>query len=506
MGNNSVKFFLLLSFIEGLVVMGTELLGAKMLAPFFGSSLYVWSSVMAITLGGLAFGYFFGGKISLREKQKLNLYKILLIGSLFTMLMPFTSKVALNIIGFYSLLPAVFCSTFIVLFPPVFLMGMVSPIIIKIISKNTNESGNSAGTVYAISTFGGIISTLAFGFYVIPVYGLTMPAIISGATLGILPLIMLVKKKRYSDTLPFVIGIIISLYQLIFDFNQPREGVDLIYKSEGILGQISVYDYSSNNFNKAGNNSEKVRWLYVNGISQTKENRSINLDENSEKYFTYVPKLTDYISSLNLKNKSVLLLGLGGGSLAKSLFENGYNVEVCELDKRINYVAKTYFDLPETINVTVDDARHFIKLSKNKYDVIIFDTFRGEETPSHIITKESLVEVKKILNKDGHVLINSYNYIEGKKGVGLQSIYKTLIDANLSTEVWPTSIDVNNRNLLFISSLNKVEKNEEFLDMSKIDISKAQVLTDEYPAFEMLNGLAGLDWRISAINNNQTTN
>ena len=62
------NFYFLLSFIEGASVMAAELLGAKMLAPYFGSSLYVWASVLAITLGGLAVGYYVGGILSYKSK------------------------------------------------------------------------------------------------------------------------------------------------------------------------------------------------------------------------------------------------------------------------------------------------------------------------------------------------------------------------------------------------------------------------------------------------------
>jgi predicted membrane-bound spermidine synthase len=196
MQKTSVKFFLLLSFIEGSAVMATELLGAKMLAPFFGSSLYVWSSVMAITLGGLAAGYFAGGVFSTRNNPEKTLYKIMIGAAVFTVLLPFTSSMSLQLFGYFSLLPAVTINAILILFPPVFLMGMVSPMIIRNIASDANDAGKSAGTVYAISTVGGILATFAFGFYIIPHFGLVYPAVLSGLILGVLPLIQLVKKKE----------------------------------------------------------------------------------------------------------------------------------------------------------------------------------------------------------------------------------------------------------------------------------------------------------------------
>ena len=502
MNKKFTKYLLLLSFIEGASVMGTELIGAKMLAPFFGSSLYVWSSVMAITLGGLACGYFFGGRLSAKKDNELTLYRVLLVASLFTVLMPYTSEIALSLFGLRSLLPAVIASSLLLLFPPVFLMGAVSPLIIENISKAGENSGKAAGTVYAISTVGGILSTFLFGFYVIPNFGLTIPAIVTGLILGIFPIISLLKKKDNRSIIVFSITIVLCIVQ-IYSHNQSKfqEGVKILYKSEGLLGQILVMDFANDYYfddsTLVGQNS---RWLYVNQISQTKDNPYARIDKGEERYFTYIYSFTELLKSSKEK-KDVLLLGLGGGSMAKNLTANGFNVDVCELDKRMEYVARNYFDLPKDINVTIDDARHYVKTHSKKYDAIIFDTFKGEETPNHIITEESLKEVVRILNPNGFLLINSFNFIEGERGLGMRSIYKTLTNAGFNTSIWPTDKNVNDRNLLFVSSFSELTENSEYLNLKKIDFSDAQLLTDEYPAFEVLNGDAALEWRRWAIKN-----
>jgi predicted membrane-bound spermidine synthase len=502
MNNKTVKYFLLLSFIEGATVMGTELLGAKMLAPYFGSSLYVWSSVMAITLGGLAAGYFFGGRLSVRKNRETILYSVLLVAALFTVLMPFTSKFALYMFGLRSLLPAVIASSSVILLPPVFLMGAVSPLIIGNITTNGTDSGKAAGTVYAVSTVGGILATFLFGFYIIPNFGLTIPAIISGITLATLPLISLLKKKDFNSLILFGFILFASIYQgYDYLYIKPNSKyISEIYKKEGLLGQIIVLDYDNGYYSGdstlTGQNS---RWLYVNRISQTKDNPYAIGLEGDEKYFTYVYRFTKLLKNLPKENRDILLLGLGGGSIAKHLTENGFKVDVCELDKRIAYVAKNYFDLPKEVNVTIDDARHHVKTTKQKYDAIIFDTFKGEETPHHIITIESLEEVKKILNPGGLLLINSFNFIEGEKGLGLRSLYKTLDNSGFNTSIWPSDKEVNDRNLLFVASINKHPMYSEYLNLDIINFDDAQILEDEYPVFEVLNSKASLEWRRWAI-------
>lgn len=196
MNSRQKYFFLFLSFIEGASVMAAELTGAKMLAPFYGSSLYVWASVMAVTLAGLAGGYFIGGILSSGKNPEKRLYWALLAAGIFIMLMPFTAKFSFWIFGALSLIPAVIITSLVVLFPPVFMMGMVSPLIIRNINTDASNAGRDSGLVYAISTVGGIIATFLFGFYIIPFVGLTIPAIVTGIILGIIPCVLLLRNKN----------------------------------------------------------------------------------------------------------------------------------------------------------------------------------------------------------------------------------------------------------------------------------------------------------------------
>lgn len=505
MNKQRLTWFLLLSFLEGGTVMGTELLGAKMLAPFFGSSLYVWSSVMAITLGGLAAGYYTGGVLSTRKNPERNLYVVLLFATVFTALMPFVSQFALFLFGTRSLIPAVIASSLMILFPPVFLMGTVSPLIVRNITVEEDKAGRAAGTVYAVSTLGGILATFLFGFYIIPVFGLTRPALFSGLLLGILPAVALIKKKDKTGIIVSGVLLWVIFSQLQFNKNAAQyihSDIKVVYESEGLLGQILVLDFPNDVYYSdstlAGTNT---RWLFVNRISQTMENPAARAEKGEEENFTYVGLIDKAIDTFPVTRKKVLLLGLGGGSIAKTLSHHGCKVEVCELDKRITYVAKTYFELPESVTVYNDDARHFIRNCKNHYDVIIFDLFKGEETPSHVITTESLAEVKSLLNPGGMVFLNGFGFFEGKRGKGMRSLYKTFVESGFDTRVLPTEPDEMQRNLLFIASRQKLPHDERYFVVSTEQSDDAVVLTDDIPAFEHVNALAGLTWRRMAIQN-----
>jgi hypothetical protein len=174
--NNNLKTkspLYIISFIEGSALMAAEIISAKVMAPYYGSSLYVWTSVFVCTLSGLAAGYFLGAKISLKPNPMRYLPYILAFSTLYFLVMsPLAGFIMESTLGmpirFGSLV-----SVLVFLFPLLLAFGMVSPLIIKILTDNPQFSGENAGKIYTVSTFGGILTTLLFGFYFIPGIGIT---------------------------------------------------------------------------------------------------------------------------------------------------------------------------------------------------------------------------------------------------------------------------------------------------------------------------------------------
>src|ERR1700752_4089642 len=128
---------------------------------------------MAITLGGLASGYFIGGQISKRANKVQNLFFILLIAVCALCLMPTISKSFYFFGRIFSLIPAVILSVFVLLFPAMLCMGATSPLLISLLTEEAEHSGANSGKIYAISTVGGIIATFLCGFYLIPTIGIS---------------------------------------------------------------------------------------------------------------------------------------------------------------------------------------------------------------------------------------------------------------------------------------------------------------------------------------------
>jgi hypothetical protein len=165
------------------------------------------------------------------------------------------------------------------------------------------------------------------------------------------------------------------------------------------------------------------------------------------------------------------------------------------LYERVGTAARDYFDLNQKVNVHIDDARRFINNTKKKYDLIVFDVFKGEENPAHIITKESLEIVKSKLNTSGMIVINGYGYRTGNKSKGTKAIVKTLQQAGFQTNILPSSKKEDEGNLLiFAKQFNFKTQNKAFT-FSPIDIQQAPILSDDQPILELLNIEAVAAWR-----------
>jgi predicted membrane-bound spermidine synthase len=178
-----------MSFIEGGALMVTEIAGAKLVAPFYGNSLYVWAAVLGLTLGGLAAGYFAGAYVSRRWPRHDVLYAIMLLAALLMALMPWTAAAVMAASSGLDLRPGIVLSCLVFLFPPLVCFGMASPLIIRLLSVDGASSGHVSGKVYAVSTLGGIIFTILVAFHTIPEIGLRQTLLAGAVLLAILPLL-----------------------------------------------------------------------------------------------------------------------------------------------------------------------------------------------------------------------------------------------------------------------------------------------------------------------------
>lgn len=498
---NGRPLLLFLAFTEGAAVMIAELVGAKMLAPLYGSSLYVWGAVIGMTLISLTAGYYLGGLLSYRKHRRDMVYWFMLCAALLIVLMPTVAHTMMTTsISDMETIRAILLLTSIYLLPPLLLLGATPPLIISILASEVDAAGNTAGRVYAISTVGGILATFGAGFWLLPEFGLTRTAIAGGIGLSILPLILLIGRRHWPALVYPALLVVILL---------PREGgiehprVEILYESEGLLGQLKVMDIGI--ADQQGTIRRTDRVLFVNRTGQTWINR-----DTGEPVWDYV-RFLQSIGSLAPAGSRTLLLGLGGGIIARKLQDLGHTVDSVELDERIAKIARDYFNLEHNGELFVDDGRHFMRSTDRRYDLIVFDVFQAEVPPAHMLTLEAFRDLRRLLNPGGFVIINYSGFITGSTGIGARSIYKTLLEAGYRVDLLPTGTQERTRNNLMIASDRDMDYSttrvpiiaggrvrplpQFFMDPAAIDIEDALILRDNQPVLEKLNLEAAAIWR-----------
>ncbi|MGA8708146.1 MAG: fused MFS/spermidine synthase [Steroidobacteraceae bacterium] len=154
---------------SGLFVMGVELLGGRLLAPFFGSSIYVWGAIIAVFMLALSLGYLAGGRASLSAPSLRRLALILLVAALCLLPTLLFGDALLEWLStlipdprFGSLLGAT-----LLFFLTTAVSGMVSPYAVRLLVADRASAGHDAGKLYFVSTFGSAAGTLLTSFYLV---------------------------------------------------------------------------------------------------------------------------------------------------------------------------------------------------------------------------------------------------------------------------------------------------------------------------------------------------
>ncbi len=483
--------------VEGGVVMMVELGGVNLMAPFYGTTLYVWAAVLSVTLGGLALGYFLGGKVARRYSGLLSVPWILLIGAMLVAMMPVSGKLIMPVTFGTGIRLGSLLSALTVIAPPLVLMGMISPVIIQLRVQDVNGAGKEAGTIYAISTVGGIIMTLALGFYLLPELGIMLSITIVTGLLCLAAITFLLLRKNYRP-----IGAIILVFAPLLSLTPTsiEEHIQLLYQDDSVMGQLTVYDF----IDESGSDA---RCLLVNGVPQ-------NLMVKKYEPFSAwsYPHRIATIASIKPAGSRALLVGLGAGHLAMELKGLDFKVDAVEIDARMQEIGQRFFGFDqEGVNVIIDDGRHFIAQTNQKYDIVILDVIKGESPAHYMLTIEALGDVRSILNNDGILLLNFQGYLDGDRGLAARSVYLTLEHSGFHVK-HHRALDADS-DILFIASKQKLSVEQidesrlnlccqilafepyELVSEDEIDKSDAIVFVDDKPVFNKINLPWTEEWR-----------
>lgn len=461
---------LILVFVGGIVSLGLEVSGPRLLAPYFGTTNPIWAAQIGFTLVGLSIGYFIGGRVADRHPDPRLLCTLTTIAALAAGLIPFISRPILswsvtgfnqvfsgNASGGIGLFLASLFGILLLFTIPTVLLGMVSPFAVRLSVRQVGTTGESAGSLYALSTVGSIIGAFLPVLVLMPAWGVRATILALALALLLASLWGLLARMRVAALVAaLVMVVLIPLFQLGMSgpLGPLKPQPNLIYEKESAYNYIQVVQ-----------GADGVHFLVLN---EGEAIHSIYSPDHVLLGCIYGPCwYSDYLLAAPYFNpdyrrdemKKLAIVGLAGGTIARQ-YNAAYQldrIDGAELDPEIIAVGRKYFGLTEpNLHVYYGDGRTFMATTKQTYDVIAVDAFQQPYMPFQLTTAEFFNDIRAHLGPRGVVVIKSghcgkdYRLVQALVntlyGTGFKSVYTlnmpgSQIDINLIATLAPTSVD-----------------------------------------------------------------
>ena len=470
-------------FLSGAIGMGLELIAARVLSPYVGSSNVVWTSIIGIILASMSIGYWIGGKKADKNANLDKLSNILLLVAIFTGLIPLLETVIVKLFAgiISNLIVAAILCAIIVFSIPSFILAMISPFAVKIKSMEDDEIGSLSGRISSLSTIGSIVGTFLMGFVLIPNIGVT------NINIGVTILLVLMsfiarekidKKFIYTSILSIcIILILVILGKWIFKLSNP----DIVLDTDSQYSRIWVKQIQTQKAN--------YKTLQVDTGLESYINQETG--EMGARYLRYY----DLFEYFNKDAKNTLLIG-GAAYTYPIHYLQKYKdkkIDVVEIDDKMTQIAVEQFGLninDSRLQVFNQDGRSYLNYSKNKYDTILIDAFKGLNAPFELTTYEALVHARNMLNENGMVLTNIIASIEGEESDFIEyeySTYKAVFD-DVKIFMVANKDRTDKQNLILVGIKGKPHidetKTSEYLQYLDMEVTEFEtdknIVTDDF--------------------------
>ncbi len=473
-------------FISGALTMVMELIAARILSPYVGSSNLIWTSIIGVMLISMSIGYWYGGKVA--DKNKDNDIKILsrylLISAIASSFIPILEVLFIGILSMIItnlVVVAIICAA-VTFGIPSFLLATVSPIAVKIKNSSMDSVGETSGKISSLSTIGSIFGTFFAGFVLIPNVGVRNIIFGSSILLWVLAVYLYHKKdKKYYLMLIVQLIIIIFLNVagfFLFEFEHPEIERDVDSEYSRIwVRQITV-----------GETTYKT--LQVDTGLESYINQ-----ETGEMGATYL-YYYDLFEYYNKEATDTLMIG-GAAYTYPMHYLNKYEdktIDVVEIDETMTQIAEEEFGLDKTnpnLGLITQDGRSYLNYNDKKYDAVFIDAFKGLSAPFELTTYEAMQKVYDSLNENGIVLTNIISSIEGDDSDFIKyeySTYKAVFDDVKVFQVNPNHSETEEQNLILVGIKGDgnidSEKEEEYSELLANELtdftSDKSIVTDDY--------------------------
>ena len=388
---SSRAVLLWLVFSGGVAVMGLEMSASRLIAPYFGSTLSVWTSLIGLVMIFLTAGYYVGGALADRYPSRNVLGALVLVAGLIVILVPLAGMPVLR--AAWELTPKVgllfgsLLGTFALFAVPMALLGCVCPFAMKLSIQDLGRTGRTAGQVYAVSAIGSVVGTFLPALVTIPTLGVRRSIMLFGCLL-VFAALLLLARARFLPAAGAGLLLALPLQPLL-----PTRGVIAVRESpynylqvvEVGPARLLIVDWGAFS-------------AYIPGEFRTGE------------YFDYLllaPLLREAPPADWLG--SVLVVGLGAGTVSKQITQayGGIPIDGVEIDPEIVSLGRQYFDMTEpNLRVSVTDGRAFLAGAQTQYDWVIVDAYQGSDIPFHLVTLEFFEALAAHMSPGGVLAIN----------------------------------------------------------------------------------------------------
>ena len=405
-------------FLSGAIGMGLELIAARVLSPYVGSSNVVWTSIIGIILASMSIGYWIGGKKADKNASIDKLSEIILMAAVFTSMIPILETLVVKVLA--GIIPnliiaAILCAVLVFSIPS-FLLAMVSPFAVKIRSQEETEIGSLSGRISSLSTIGSIIGTFLMGFVLIPNIGVSNINIAVTILLVIMAILAREKRdKKFLFSIIFFVCmmlIFIIVGKWIFKISNPS----ILLDTDSQYSRIWVKQIAR----------ENVSYKTLQVDTGIESYIDAETGEMGAMYLRYY----DLFEYFNKDAKSTLLIG-GAAYTYPIHYLQKYEdktIDVVEIDDKMTEIAEKEFGLnvdDYRLHIYTQDGRSYLNYSENKYDTILIDAFKGLNAPFELTTYEALVNAREMLNENGIVLTNIISSLEGENTDFIEYEYAT---------------------------------------------------------------------------------
>jgi spermidine synthase len=408
-------------FTSGALVMVYEIIGSRILAPFIGTSTYVWTSLIGVILGSLSLGYWLGGRFA-DEKAELRMLSVVLFaaGSLLSLTLLLQTIVLAGISSMAMGLEIKSVIAALILFAPAsVLFGFITPYAVRLKMADVENSGKTVGRLYALSTIGSILGTFLAGFFLLPFVGSIRTMYLLAGICFVLAVLLLpfsLSKNKVFFLFIFPLAIALNEAQAYYLFK--------LHEFQDIDTQYNRLQIFRDTDQKTGN---PIRVIISDPFTQ----QSASFLDNDDLVLSY-QKFYNLLPYYKPNFNHVLFIGGAAYSVPRKYLQTypGIKVDVVEIDPQMTEIARHHFRLPENnpnLHIFHEDGRVFLnQVESKKYDAILIDAFNSVySVPYQLTTREAVQKMRQGLKVDGIVILNLISAGEGVGSQFLQAEIKT---------------------------------------------------------------------------------